>query len=394
MEISLDLILKLLPYYSLIVILIAISFLSKIYKYEIFSLFIVFLLIIFSGFKEIISPDFERYAYAFENIDSLGPDSFEPFFIILSKALKELGFNYYALFFLYSFLTIFLIYLSIKKLTPHINYSIFIYICIPGFFLNTFVEMRQSLAVALFFYGVTLNIRDEHKLKSLLIFIFAILTHYSAFLPIVLYILVRKGLKKIFSFRIYTFLLIATLIFAFFRIDIIFLMVINKMTSCLSDNFFYIKYIEYLNYYIEGNTEQVSGQIYKNAFFNFILLFIIFNTLRNTQVQIYIMQRDYIAQNVMINLMFLGVMLLNITFNFAVLSRIAYYFLVFIIVLLPNSILYIKDKMLKILYLYVASLMFLAIFMRGLLYFSEEVQQYIFLLYRNILWDFITGNLH
>ena len=356
-------------------------------KTKFFFYLSIFLILIFVGFKDIMSPDFERYAITFENIENIGFETFEPLFFVFSKILKILGFNYYALFFLYSFLTILFILLGIKKMTKYQAFSFLLFLLVPGFFLNMFVEMRQILAVAIAFYSVALFL--DKKKTWLLFAILSAMTHYSAIFFWLIFGFIYKFLPKIYSLKTYAVLLILSFVFTgIFKFDI---QIFKTLIPFLNIIPFFQKYIYYVNYRLEGGIEQVEFQFFKNIFYivNVLFLIYIFKLSNRKTNDI----KDMMSRKIiLLNLLFIGVLILNIAFYDAPISRIAYYFLIFQIVIIPNIIFDLKMKEVKVLILCFYFFIYVLMFIKGLFYYSEEAQDYIFLNYKNILFKEVWRN--
>jgi hypothetical protein len=335
-----------------------------------------------------MSPDFERYAYMYENIESFGFDALEPFFIIMSFFLKSLGFDYYALFFIYAFLTILFILLGIKEFSKHYAIAMLLYLLVPGFFLNMFVEMRQVLAVATVFYAVGL-ILNKKRHGYFLAFL-SIITHYSAMFFWFIFIIFKKFFGKQYFLWFYVISLVMSFVLVvIFRLDLAFFnflfMIFNSLSSFLP---FLQKYLTYLALVISGEVSQVQAQLLKNTFY-------ILNTLFLLYVLRYIIKEhnsihpmaDLKRDNYLINFLTVGTIILNISFYVAEVSRIAYYFLIFQIVLIPNIILKIPNFYIRYLFFIIILFVYISMFIKGLLYYSEEWQDYIFFNYKNILFE-------
>ncbi len=377
---DMELITGTLPYFFILFSYIVLSLTSYVSKSKVFFYLALIVIILFVGFKDIMSPDFERYAIAFENIENIG-FRIEPLFFVFSKILKILGFDYYALFFLYSFLTILFILLGIKKMTNYQAISFLFFLLVPGFFLNMFVEMRQMLAVAITFYSVALFL--DKKKTWLLFAILSAMAHYSAIFFWLIFGFIYKFLPKIYSLKTYAILLILSFVFVgIFKFDIQIFKAILPLLNIIP---FFQKYIYYVNYRLEGGIEQVEFQFFKNIFYIVNLLFLVYIfklSNRKTNDIKDVMSRKII----LLNLLFIGVLILNIAFYIAPISRMAYYFLIFQIVIIPNTIFDLKMKEVKVLILYFYFFIYVLMFIKGLFLYSEEAQNYIFLNYKNILF--------
>ena len=381
---DMELITGILPYFFILFSYIVLSLISYVSKARVFFYLALIIIILFVGFKDIMSPDLERYAIAFENIENIRFGIFEPLFFVFSKILKILGFNYYALFFLYSFLTILFILLGIKKMTNYQAISFLFFLLVPGFFLNMFVEMRQMLAVAITFYSVALFL--DKKKTWLLFAILSAMAHYSAIFFWLIFGFIYKFLPKIYSLKIYAIFSILSFVFiGIFKFDI---QIFKTILPLLNTAPFFQKYINYVNYRLEGGIEQVQFQFFKNIFYIVNLLFLVYIfKLSNRKTNDI---KDAMGRKIIfLNLLFIGVLILNITFYIAPISRAAYYFLIFQIVIIPNIIFDLKIKEVKVLILYSYFFIYLLMFIKGLFFYSEEAQDYIFLNYRNILFNIL-----
>jgi len=376
-----------LPYFIMVFSYSILSLTSYFSKSRVFFYLAILIIILFVGFKDIMSPDFERYAYTYENIENFGFDAFEPFFVIMSFFLKSLGFDYYALFFIFAFLTILFILLGIREFSKHYAMAMLLYLFVPGFFLNMFVEMRQTLAIAMVFYAVGL-ILNKKKLGYLFAFL-SIITHYSAIFFWLIFIIFKNFLSKEHSSWFYVIsLMVSFLLVIIIRLDIVFFsflfMIFNSLSSFLP---FLQKYLLYLAFVISGEVSQVQAQLIKNIFYilnTLFLLYILRYTIKENN-DIHLMA-DLEKENYLINFLTVGVIILNISFHIGAVSRLAYYFLIFQIVLIPNVILKIPNLYLRYLSFIIILFIYISMFIKGLFYFSDEAQSYIFLHYKNILF--------
>jgi len=380
-----------LPYFIMVFSYSILSLTSYLSKSRVFFYLAILIIILFVGFKDIMSPDFERYAYTYENIENFGFDAFEPFFVIMSYFLKSLGFDYYALFFIFAFLTILFILLGIREFSKHYAMAMLLYLLVPGFFLNMFIEMRQTLAIAMVFYAVGL-ILNKKKLGFLFAFL-SIITHYSAIFFWLIFIIFKNFLSKEHSSWFYVISLVVSFVLVvIFRLDIVifnFLFIIfNGLGSFLP---FLQKYLIYLDFLLSGEVSQVQAQLIKNIFYilnTLFLLYILKCTIKeikenNNNIRLMV---DLKINNYLINFLTVGVIILNISFHIAEVSRLAYYFLIFQIVLIPNVILKIPNLYLRYLSFIIILFIYISMFIKGLFYFSDEAQSYIFLHYKNILF--------
>ena len=376
MELETEMIYGIFPYIWLIFIYIISTLTSYLSKNKLFFYLSTIIIVIFVGFKDVMTPDFERYAFTFENIENYNYLQIEPLFLILSHILKGFGFNYYSLFFLYSSLSIFFILLGIKNLTNHHYFAFLLFILVPGFFLNMFVEMRQLLAVAIVFYTIGLFLNK--KRKYILFALLSIITHYSASFFWIIFILTYPFLKKIYSFKTYFFLLTFSFIgVLILKIDIYALNILSAFLSLTQIPIFQ-KYIYYVEYRLSSDISQVQFQFFKNIFYILNALFLLY-------IFKFLEKKFDKKETIKLNLFVAGVLILNFTYYIAEISRFAYYYLIFQIVIIPNIIFNIKQQAMKFVILYVYLTLFIVMFIKGVFFFSDEVQEFVFLNYKNIL---------
>lgn len=369
----------LLPYISLVIIFVALWSLSEVYqKAKAFKVVALFVLILFSGLKAPVSPDLKNYVEFFENPSTMTAYSIELGNIILFSLIHEIT-NYPLLFLTYAFLTMLFIYLSLRKFTPYVGFSLLIYLLTPGFFLNQFVELRQQLALAIFLYAIAFLISDRNRLMFILYGIIAILFHHSAMLALIS-ILIFDSLKiyKLIDMRIGRIIFILTIFFSLYiGTDII----LNLTFSLIAK--FIPKYAGYYFMYIykEGITTPVP--ILKLSIYNTIgLLFLfIINYLKFKS------DRDRYVIMYIVSLFILGVISLNLAKDSNELSRISYYLLIYQIIIFPFILMRLNtDNILRYIFSLIVIIFYFVQFIYGLFYIAPN-GELVFLPYRNILFD-------
>lgn len=361
-----------LVYLLLIGIYLVMGFFSTIYRHKVFWIISLVFVIFFVGFKDKISPDLERYALMYENYDTLTYQAIEPFFIFISSVLNKIGFSWVALSFVYALLTILFIVLGIRNSTSNIIFAFLIFLLVPGFFLNLFVEMRQMLAVSFTFYAVSLiNMKTKYKkIKIFLLMLLSIITHYSAIGFWLIFLSLKKFLFKKFDFYKYSTILLISAIIPFTGV----VNIINKFIVNLLLHFSHIsKITSYITYF----------STYSTNFYWFLKAGIY--TILGLFVSLFY-NKFNIRNALFFNLFIIGIVLLNITFFIPEISRIAYYFLIYQIILIPNLVFKCKKEA-KILLYYSFFLFYFSLFIKGLFYYSEEAQNYIFLHYKNVVFN-------
>jgi len=361
------------PYFLLLAFIL---FLSLLYKKENFKLkfisefLIILVLTLFIGLKPPFSWDLKNYCGMFQDINSGYTVVIEPFFIFSSKIFGILFKNCLAIFLWYALLTAFFIHLAIKKFSVNYSFSMLIFICSPFLFLNAFgVELRQTLAVVLFFYA-SLKLIFENSVKTYFIFTVLLTSiHFSAVFASLLLLLLYK--INFFKNR--------HVIFMLFIFSVLGLVEHALITQILSSIYFKLISIlnfpflqKYANYFL--NTEPINWLKY--IFYNVLGLFHLLLLFRIKKLNIG--EEKYI---ILIKLFIFGVILINIFSFSGPLSRIAFYFQVFQIITIPYIIKKIKPKevvFIGIVYIYLLQLIV------GLNYISPSGYK-IFLPYRGYL---------
>lgn len=222
--------------------------------------------------------------------------------------------NPQVIFIIYAVLTYPIIYKVIKKHSTDFNLSLLIYITFPSFYLESLSIMRQHLAIAIVFYAVK-HVKERNLIRYMLFIFFASLIHSSAIIGIIIYFLnTRKINSKVLA---------TSLIVSFFISDLL------KQIALI----ILPRYMYYLT-----NSVGVGGDkiFYIINFFALILII-----LRERLIKLNEINRFYV------NCIVIGAVIYNglIKFGHAG-SRGSSYFLVYLILVLPEVIRCFKEKML------------------------------------------------
>jgi hypothetical protein len=331
------------------------------------------ILVIFSGLRGTMTPDMERYAFIYNQ--PLSPSSgVEPSFFLLARLLRAMGFDYHALFFAYTLITLLFTYLGIRNYTSHVTLSLLLYVLLPGYFLNLFVEMRELSAVAIAFYAMSVLKRKHIKMRMplfLALMILAFCFHYSAVFCLATVLIAYKFIAKPHSKKVYLLLLFGTLL-----IPTSFLMgAINLFATPLLP----ARYQGYITMFMQVESSLAeSGQLLKTLIY--VAIATLFVYWRSPALN----KNDDPSP---LNLFVIGVVILNITRSFAAASRLSYYFLIYQIILFPEILAGVKDRVGRLLAAYTVVLFYLAQFMWGLFYYSVETGGYPYLHYQNVLFS-------
>ncbi len=355
------------PYMSLLLIYSTVFLTPKPYrKYLLYA--VIALVIFFGGFKDIMSPDFVRYKIMFENYQRLHLSTIEPLYILISWILNQLNMSFYALSFIYFFLTIIFLVTSLKNFTNYVEYAFFIWLTIPGFFLNTFVEMRQMLAVAFFVSAISLWIKEPkgRLLYPVILFILSALTHYSSVFATFLFFATYKIAKRKYSLAFYTIMLFLGFVIGISGIAVQLMKVIEPVIPQ-----------KYMPYLFGSKADYLKLSVY----LFYALVIVILNRYIDTNH----MKKPNRSNPILLNLFIIGVFVLLISPSSEI-SREAYYFLILQTALVPNLLHTLKTKYPeeKILLIYIFTMFFVTQYIYGLFFVPKEIGRFVYIPYKNV----------
>ena len=366
---------QLLPYGFLLLAFLLLAFQSELARNRFFDAPVLFLLVLFAGFRDTMTPDMERYRQMYESIGTGESIALEPGFVFLSKLLNALGLDYHAFFFAFTFITLLFVYLGIRNYTCHVKLSLLLYVLIPACFLNLFVEMREASAVAVAFYATSLLNRKDIRFRIPIVFTLALLSlafHFSAILYWPIFLLSYKFIKKPHSVALYLVLLIGTLMIP----TSLFIGAI----SVVAFPFVPAKYQNYITLFMDIQARAESGQLLKTLIYVVIAVSLVLwrPPMKN---------RD--EDHLPLNLFVIGVVILNLTRSLAVASRLSYFFLLYQIIVFPSLLETVKNRISRLVAAYGVVLFYFAQFAYGLAYYSEEASNYPFLHFQNAFFSLL-----
>lgn len=288
-----------------------------------------------------VGYDFLNYTGFY--IENTSSDVLEPLF-----NLSLIVFNYFSsnpqwMFFIYSLVTICLVAVILPKYTIYYRTAILFYLLIPGLYLNTFTIIRFSLAESIIFFSMYYFIYRKNYYLFFLLASISIGFHYSALFPIALLIILYPLLKINFNFTVYIFLIIVSLILYIFNLSGF---VLNLLGG---------------KYEFYQNSEHIVP-ILKLLVINIYFIILIF--FKNNYL-------NSLEDNVIFNFTILGLLLLNVFADFTFVTRIAYYFFIFQIIIVPRFIYSFKNKM-QIIILLICTLFYLLQFINALITAQNE----------------------
>lgn len=295
-------------YISIIAIILLTDYFSGITNRKITMMALLFVIII-SGIREDVGYDFRNYVsfYLRENSPEFG-------FNLVNKGLKLFGLNYNSMFFLFSFMTIMFVCKGIESYTHHTRIAFLIYMLIPGLYLNSFSIVRQSIAIAVLFYGYRFLVNKE-KRKYIITIILASGFHYSSLLTIPFFLLSLKAIR--IKEWMYLFMIIGSLCLAR----------LNLITVIFG--------------HILGSTRYVAYATYDDAGTSFLKILVL-------NIFILILLLLYKKMNSIDKKMYflavLGTSIVTIFGSVGAVTRFSYYFRIFEIVLVADMIYLFKKK--------------------------------------------------
>ncbi|WP_315452082.1 EpsG family protein [uncultured Selenomonas sp.] len=200
---------------------------------NIFAICLLVVLIFISGFRYQIGWDYSNYERLFYTQGDLLEGYIEPSFIFLITFLKEFGFSAQMMFFVYTVLTLLLVYFAAKYYTNRPALFMSIYALIPYLFWNSMGNIRNYLAVAILFWGSRFLAENKFFLYMIIVAA-ATSVHTSASV----FFILAPLLKFKYSLKVH--ILLSSLCFILSVGGISFFLMSQLF------NFFDVKYAQYL----------------------------------------------------------------------------------------------------------------------------------------------------
>lgn len=158
---------------------------------------------------------FQNYSFIHNRYLTYG---FEIGYLFVNSLIKSVGFNFYGFTLFHSMFFYTALYKGLRRYIYNYNFLIIVFLY-KLFFYNTFISMRQSITLAIFFLSLK-YIEEKKPLKYFGSIIVASLFHSAALILIPVYFirLVKLTKKKIILLNI---VFIPTLIFSFVNFNIL-----------------------------------------------------------------------------------------------------------------------------------------------------------------------------
>lgn len=268
------------------------------------------------GLREYVGVDFAYYVNWYVN--GTRDDKMEFGYVFIMNIFRFLNLNYHFLFFFFSFFTCLFLFLGIKKYTVNQNFAFIIFLLLPVLYLVSFSSIRQSFSVSMCFYAFYYLIHKKYVIYVLLM-LAGIAIHNTAIIPFLVFPLVLKFADRV------NLPIIVVLLFVSF--------LISKLHFI--QNFYFLFENTRYSYYF--SPARVPVNMYKLIVLNLVALFGLFHFEK--------MIDAYPNQKYIMLLYFFSVLFINLFSTLDEMTRIAYYFRIFEIIVISDLIfLYAKRK--------------------------------------------------
>lgn len=115
-------------------------------------------------------------------------------FLYFVSIIKTIGFNYYGFTLIHSIIFYTGLYVGLKRYTKNFNFLIIIFLY-KLFFYNTFISLRQSITIVIFFIAIRF-IQEKKAIKYFLCCTLAMLFHNGAIILFPIYFINKVKLTK------------------------------------------------------------------------------------------------------------------------------------------------------------------------------------------------------
>ena len=267
-------------------------------------------IVVFAGFRYEIGYDYNKYLAGFLFDRELR--HWEPLFNFFTRIIREINFGLdsQALFLFFSILTLSVLFLALKRLTPYYRFGILLYLLIPSLFLNSFSVVRQGIAMVVLLYGLYYLTVEVDKKRYILFALLAFLFHYASIFVVITYLVFGRFFNRTYSWITYISGIIISLLLYLTHIGkYVLLMLPGKFST----------------YAIWNINVSILKILVINLFFIFLVL----------QKKQFVKTR---LHRYLLNSMFLATLIFNVFADFTYVTRIAQYFLITEIILVPMYI--------------------------------------------------------
>ncbi len=164
------------------------------------SLLLLLGMVVIGGFRDSIGWDYEWYSNWY--LRGTRDAGLEFGFLALMQLFRHWQLAVPVLFFVVAFLTYLAVYLGVKKYSTTSSLPLVLYLLIPSLFIGSFTLIRQLLAVALAFYAFAFLL-EKKKGPFFILMAVAVSFHYSALVPLVVFLVVYQWGNRIAPQHLY-----------------------------------------------------------------------------------------------------------------------------------------------------------------------------------------------
>lgn len=241
--------------------------------------------------------------------------SMEKGFLLLNMIISIFSKNERIFIIVVQFLYLIMVKKFIDKYSKNIWLSYFLFVSL-GYYTMSFNIIRQSIAVGVML--LSLESIERRKLKSFLLYLFlAITIHYTAVIFIILYIIYPIKIDYFYNF-IFLFIICSTLKFS---------KNVTKFILMNSTTKYELRYLDIV----------VSGQGWKLLLL-LLIIFLLINIINKFKIK---------DNKVFYHSLGLAVFFQSLAFGFSTMTRLTLYFVIMLIVLIPNIIVKQKNIFIK-----------------------------------------------
>ncbi|MGX7164019.1 EpsG family protein [Enterococcus massiliensis] len=310
------------------------AFFEKREKAYLFFSFVAFFSL--SAFRSInVGNDTLDYKLLFESLKTVPVSNFtwryESGYLYFNKFIQFFSDNSQALFIVSAAIICLGYALFINKFSDTVWVSVYLFFMLRYFDLSMNV-LRQSLAMVILFFGFNLLIKEKKIRYFVLTVLLASLFHKTALIFLVLIFLNKIKFRKRYVLFLFSSTVLGLLFF-------------NPIFNTV------LKIFPTYTYYI--NSSYMDGTARLATFFNIavnlvILLFLYINKFENNRIN-----------NLMFNTFIFGLAITVISLRFSLLDRVGDFFTIYAIILIPNSLDYMKRfKQSKLFWTYILLICF------------------------------------
>lgn len=331
--------------YIYILVLIVFSLLIILKKYidnDIVNIMCFIVISFFLGFRKKGGLDFEAYRKYYETLDlKQFSGRFEKGYYYLNYIFRRLDLDYKTYILV---LSVILMYFFVKILKKYnLNTPFMLYVYVSTYFIwDYFITIRQSIAATIYLFSLK-YLEEKNFFKYTLIVLLASLFHKSAIILVPVYLVTKINIKKVNLKYMVVVLLIIDISFIFFKnFSIYILKTLNFRT---------------VNEYINIINQNGSKIIFIESFIYCIILFVILNK-NNTFLSKKI--------EIQIKIFCLYTIIMYISSKTILFARYGGYFRISYIIIVPLIYSLIKNKKIKIIYLFLVIFIYFIKYIRFL----------------------------